>query len=304
MRILITGATGFIGSTLTRSLVDSGHEVIALTRKLAKNQPLSEQNITYVEWDATTSRGWVDYLEGSDILINLAGANLSEFPWSDRVKRDVLDSRVNSGKAVVQAIMRAKHKPKLLIQQSASGFYGSRGEQPLTELSKKGRGFLADVCEQWENSTKMVVPHGLRRVILRTGIVIGRGSRFLNLTKIPFLMFVGGHPGDGSNWLPWIHLEDVVNVIQSIIENGDKSEIFNLSAPESVTMKQFFKQYAEVLNRPSWIHPPELVLKLVLGEMAKEMIFTSQKMIPQRLIDSGYKFIFPELKPALQEALS
>jgi uncharacterized protein (TIGR01777 family) len=304
LRILITGAIGFIGSALTRNLVDSGHEVIALTRKLAKNQPLSEQNVTYIEWDATTSRGWVNNLEGSDVIINLAGANLSEIPWSAKVKRTILESRVNTGKAIVQAIMRVKHKPKLLIQQSASGFYGSRGDQSLTELSKKGRGFLADVCEQWENSTKMVVPHGLRRVILRTGVVIGRGAKFLNLTRIPFLMFVGGHPGDGNNWIPWIHLDDVVNVIQFLIDNGDKRDIFNLSAPESVNMKQFFKQYGEVLNRSSWLHPPEFALKFVLGDMAKEMIFVSQRMIPQRLIDSGYKFIFPELKPALQQALA
>ncbi|MFQ5584382.1 MAG: NAD-dependent epimerase/dehydratase family protein, partial [Calditrichia bacterium] len=189
LRVIVTGATGFIGSALTRNLRESGHQVIALTRDLRKTEAMQEANIEYVQWDGTTSSGWARYAEGADAIINLAGANLAEGRWTSNRKRLILDSRVSAGRAVLQAIMRAKSKPKLLIQASATGYYGSRGDEDLTENSRKGFGFLAEVCEQWENSTKLSEAQGVRRVIIRTGVVLGKGAKIFSMLRFPFRLF-------------------------------------------------------------------------------------------------------------------
>ena len=303
MQIVITGATGLIGSALTRNLRESGYKIIALTRDPAKSEAIQEANIEYVKWDGTTSSGWAKYVENADVVVNLAGANLVDKLWTSKVKRVILDSRIYAGKAVLQAIMRAKKKPKLLIQASATGYYGSRGDNELTESSKKGVGFLSDVCQQWEDSTKMVEAHGVRRVVVRTGVVLAKDSKIISMLRLPFRLFLGGHPGSGKQWFSWIHLQDVVNSFNFFIQRQDLKGVFNVCAPEPVQMRKYFETYGNLLDRPSWIHPPSFIFKIILGDLAKEGILTSQRVLPIKLKKAGYKFKFPKINSSLKNCL-
>jgi uncharacterized protein (TIGR01777 family) len=303
LQVLITGATGLIGSALTRNLRESGYKIIALTRDPTKSAAIKEANIEYIKWDATTSSGWAKHVENSEVIINLAGANLADRLWTSEYKRVILDSRLYAGKAVLQAIMRAKNKPRLLIQASAIGFYGSSSDREIAETSGKGFGFLSDVCQQWENSTKMVENQGVDRIVARLGVVLSKDSKIVSNLRLPFRLFLGGHPGSGKQWFSWVHLDDVVSSFNFFIKRQDLKGIFNVCAPEPVQMKKYFEIYGNLLERPSWIHPPSFILKIILGDLAKEGILSSQRVLPMKLRKAGYKFKFSRINLALKNCL-
>ena len=300
MSIVITGATGFIGKHLCKSFVASGHKVVALTRNTKSAESILGQQVECVYWDGKNTGEWQKHIDGAKAVINLAGANLAGSLWTDNYKQKILASRINAGNAIVSAIKNSEKKPTVLLQGSAIGIYGNRGEEALNETSATGSGFLADVVEQWEASVKSVETE-TRVVYLRTGIVLGKGEGTLAKMELPFKLFAGGPPGNGKQWFSWIHIQDVINAIQLLVENPKLDGAFNLTAPNPSRMEDFSKALGKVLNRPSWLPVPAIALKLLLGEMARETVLASQNVLPKKLLENDYQFLFPDLNPALSD---
>ncbi len=303
MRVLITGATGFIGRALTECLLLHSHEVVALTRNLKSAKKLFDPQVLTVEWDGKSTTGWQTHADKTDAIVNLAGRNIGKSLWTKSVKENLLQSRLDAGLAVSNAIKDAKQKPQVLVQASAIGYYGSREDEELTEDSSMGEGFLAALTKEWENSSKDIEELGVRRVCIRTGLVLGLGGGVLPKMMLPFRFFAGGPAGSGRQWLSWIHLEDEVNSILRILEEDQYSGIYNLTAPNPVTMGEFCKHLGKAMRRPSWLPVPAFILKTILREMADETILTSQKGYPKRLLAAGFSFQYGEVSKALESIL-
>ncbi|MEQ9030343.1 MAG: TIGR01777 family oxidoreductase, partial [Aggregatilineales bacterium] len=273
MRIVITGGTGLIGSALVASLAHDGHEVVAISRDPHQTQPLPA-NANFASWDAKTAEGWGHLVDGADAVVQLAGASIAgdgflPTRWTPERKKIILDSRVNTGKAVVEAIEQAGVKPKVLIQASAVGYYGTHPNTvELTEESPAGNDYLADVCKQWEASTEAVEAMGVRRAIIRTGVVLDGDEGALPRMAFPFKMFAGGPLGSGKQPFPWIHLMDEVRAIRFLIANEEATGAFNLSAPNPLTNAQFSRELGKVLGRPSLIPVPAPAFNIAFGEVA------------------------------------
>jgi uncharacterized protein (TIGR01777 family) len=303
-RIIITGATGFIGRALCKHLVERGYEVVALSRDPRKgNQSLPNQ-VRIASWDAKTGEGWADYTDGAYAIINLAGEGIASGRWTQKKKSRILGSRLNAGEAVLQAVERAENKPEVVIQASGIGIYGDRNDEILDESSRPGFGFLVEVAKPWEDSTKRVESAGVRHVIIRTGVVLGADGGFLSRVLLPFRLFVGGRLGSGKQWIPWIHIEDEIGAIVFLMEEEKLQGVFNLTAPSPLTSEDFLGLLGKVLRRPSWLPVPGFALRLLLGEMAKELILSGQRAVPKRLLDSGYEFKYPDAESALRQILT
>jgi len=301
-RIIITGGTGLIGSALTQVLSAKGHEVIILSRDPEKATHLP-RNARAVAWDARTAEGWGKLADGALAIINLAGATLSRPPWTAAYKRRIRDSRVNSGLALVEAVRSAQQRPSVLIQASGMNYYGLHGDEPLDEQAPAGDDFLANVCLDWETSTAAVESLEVRRVIIRTALVLSRKGGVLPLLALPFRFFVGGPIGSGKQYVSWIHLADEAGAIVYLIENLNARGPFNLSAPRPVTNRQFVKALGHALHRPSFFPVQALPLKLALGEMAELLVLGGQRIIPQALLGAGYQFAFTDVESALRDVL-
>jgi len=298
MRVVITGATGFIGSQLCERL-HKEYEVIALSR----NSELAKKSIGHltkiVQWDAKTPAGWKNEADGAHAIINLAGDNLASGRWNNLRKSRILQSRLDAINAIVEAIKQMRNKPKVVILASAIGYYGSRTDEQLDETSPPGEGFLANVCGSIENSAKKIESLGVRCVITRSGVVLGRDAGALPRLAKPFRFFLGGYLGSGRQWFSWISLKDELAAIKFLIENENLNGAFNLTAPQPVTMKEFCVTLGRILKRPCLIKVPGFALRLALGEMADEMLLSGQKVLPKRLLDAGFEFRFPVLEKAL-----
>lgn len=302
-RIIVTGATGFIGQALCFRLQEEGYEVIALSRSKEKGEKILGTQVKVVEWDGRSCQGWLDYANGAQAVVNLAGENIGAGRWTPKRKKAILQSRLDAGRAVVEAANSVDKKPGVIIQASAIGYYGSCRDEIVDESSLPGEGFLVDVVKQWELSTKEVESQKIRRVIIRSGIVLGKeGGVFLRLVK-PFRFFVGGHLGSGKQWFSWIHLEDEVKAILFLIQREDLNGVFNLSAPQQLIQKDFFHVLGKIMRRPSWLPVPGFVLRLIFGEMAKETLLSGQRVVPRRLMEAGYQFLFPQAELAIKEIL-
>jgi len=298
-KIIITGGTGFIGKKLCQELAASGYELFILTRNIERTNKIFVNNFTPLEWDGETSNGWLNYADGAYAIINLAGENIGSGRWTRNKKKSILQSRLLAGKAVIEAINKAKNKPSVLIQASGIGIYGDRGDEILDETSAIGTGFMPELARQWEQSVNEAEAIGARLVYLRTGVVLGENADFIRRVLLPFRLFFGGYLGSGKQWISWIHLADEVNAIKFLLEREDLSGVFNLSAPAPLTYKAFFRTLGKVLNRPSWFHVPGFLLKILLGEMAESLILSGQRAIPKRLFEAGFEFKYPELESAL-----
>jgi uncharacterized protein (TIGR01777 family) len=301
MRIVITGGSGLIGSAVAREMGGAGHEVVVLSRDPSKVKGLPP-NTRAVQWDGKTGASWsslLDGLDGDTAIVHLAGEGIAEGRWTESRKRRIRDSRVESGRAVLEAIRQAKTKPKTLLQGSAVGFYGPCGNEVVTEGHAPGTDFLADVCVDWEASTAGAEALGVRRAILRTGIVLSRDGGALPKMSLPFKLGVGGSLGGGRQWIPWIHLADEVGAIRFLLERDDARGPFNLTAPQPLTNRDFSRALGKALHRPSLAPAPGFALRLVLGEMA-DMLLNGQRAVPQRLLEMGYVFRFPEALQALR----
>ncbi len=302
-RIVITGATGFIGRALCKHLVEKGYEVVALSRSPEKGGEWLPDQVRLAKWDAKTAKGWEDFGDGANAIMKLAGESIASGRWTQKKKRRILKSRLTAGEAVLQAVERAESKPKVVIQASGIGIYGDRNDEMLDESSRPGSGFLVEVAKPWEGSTKKVESAGVRHVIIRTGVVLGAEGGFLSRVLLPFRLFVGGRLGSGHQWIPWIHLDDEVRAIRFLMEKEELQGVFNLTAPNPLTSKDFFSLLGKVMKRPSWLPVPGFALSLLLGEMGKELILSGQRAIPNRLLESGYEFLYARAEPALREML-
>lgn len=301
MRVVITGGSGLIGSEVARDLGGAGYEVVILTRDPAKAGPLPP-NTRAVRWDGRTAEGWGSLLDGETGIVHLAGESIASGRWTAEKKRRIRDSRVESGKAVLEAIRQAATKPRVLLQGSAVGYYGPRGDEVVTEHHPAGSDFLADVCVAWEASTAEAEALGVRRALLRTGIVLSRKGGALPKMALPFRMMAGGPLGSGRQWVPWIHIADEAGAIRFLLENGDASGPFNLTAPTPLRNRDFSRALGKALRRPALAPAPSFALRAVLGEMA-DMLLEGQRAVPQRLLEAGYVFRYPEALPALRHLL-
>lgn len=298
--VIITGGTGFIGTALTNELLNSGYKVIVLTRNLAKSK--KTQDLQHIVWDNQTTNNWGFLANGAYAIINLAGENISSSRWCFIKKQRIKESRLNAGKAVLQAISQAQIKPNVLIQASAIGFYGDRDQEVLDESSHQGIGWLSSVVKQWEDSTKQVEEMDVRRCVLRSAIVLGNGG-FLKNCISPFKRLFGCWIGSGLQWFSWIHIRDEVNAIKFLLENENLSGVFNLSAPNPVRNKEMSQWVGKALKKPCWFGVPAFLLRLVFGELADALMLASQRVLPKKLLDSGYKFQFEYIEWAMLDAL-
>lgn len=303
-KIIISGATGFIGQPLCRELLKSNYELVILTRNGRKAQQLLGNQITALEWDGISPPASLERLEDALAIINLAGENIGAGRWTNRRKQRLVDSRVQAGHAMVSLVEQLKNKPQVFLQASGIGIYGDRGAEVLDESSHPGAGFLSDLAQQWEASVKKIETMGCRLVYLRTGVVLGQGGGFMSRAALPFRFFVGGHWGDGQQWISWIHLTDEIRAIEFLMLQNNLSGAFNLSAPNPSTARDFMKTMGKVLRRPSWFHVPALALKMLLGEMAESLILSGQRALPKRLLAAGFKFQFPSVEAALRNVLN
>jgi uncharacterized protein (TIGR01777 family) len=301
VRIVITGGSGLIGRGVTGELAGAGHEVVVLSRNPETVRGLPG-GARAARWDGLTAAGWAELLTADTAIVHLAGESIAQGRWTADRKRRIRESRVRSGEAVVAAIRAAGARPRVLLQGSAVGYYGPCGDEPVAEDHPAGGGFLAEVCRDWEASTAAVEGLGVRRAILRTGVVLARGGGALPKMTLPIKRMVGGPLGDGRQWLPWIHLADEVGAIRFLLENEAARGPFNLAAPNPVTNRDFTRAAAAVLHRPAFLPAPGFALHLVLGEMAA-MILEGQRAVPRRLQELGYAFRFPQLAPALRDLL-
>jgi uncharacterized protein (TIGR01777 family) len=301
MRIVITGGTGLIGNALAREMGSAGHEVVVLTRDPARSGTLPP-GTRAVRWDGRTAGDWAKLLDGDTVIVHLAGDAIAVGRWTDEKKRRIRESRVESGRAVLEGVRQAKSKPRALLQGSAVGYYGDAGDQVVTESHPPGDDFLARVCVEWEASTAEVASFGVRRPLLRTGIVLSSQGGALPRMALPFRMLAGGPLGNGRQWLPWIHEIDEVGAIRFLIEREDADGPFNLTAPAPLTNRDFSRALGEALHRPSFAPAPGFALRLLLGEMADALLH-GQRAVPRRLLDLGYVFRYPEALAALRSLL-
>ena len=296
-RIVVAGGSGLIGPAFINKMAAGGYEVVLLTRKPHGTglQPAVQE----AQWDGRTVGDWQRWLEGAQAVINLAGENIGAGPWTPERKRRILDSRVEAGRALVEALEKTIQKPPVFLQASAIGYYGVITGQPANETSPAGEGFLPSVCLGWEASTLAVEAMGLRRAVLRTGIVLAREGGALPPMLPLFRLFAGGPLGSGRQVWSWISLADEVGAMAFLMENENAAGVFNLTAPSPVTMAELGRTLAAALKRPYWLPAPAFALRLVLGEMSA-LLLDSQPILPQRLLQMGYRYQFPQLKAALE----
>lgn len=310
LRILVTGGTGLIGRPLVARLAAAGHDLVVLTRDPDRAEP--PPGARAVGWDAETAEGWGELVDGDTVIVHLAGESVASGRWTEEKKEVIRCSRVHSSEAVRQAVEGAATPPRALLQASAVGYYGDRGDEVLTEDAESADpesedDFLAEVAREWEGATAAVEALGVRRVVLRTGVVLAKDGGALPRMALPFKIFLGGPLGGGRQWVPWIHLEDEVRAVVFLLERAARhvegiAGPFNLTAPEPVTNRQLSKAIARTLARPCWFPAPETALHLAMGEMA-EMVLASQRAVPRRLEKLGFEFRYPRIASALEDLL-
>ena len=300
MKLVVTGATGFIGTVLCARLLERGHTLTLFTR----GSPADAGSATkrWVHWTPGELREWGSALEGVDGVINLAGEPIAAKRWTHAQRRRIESSRIEGTRSLVQAIAKTASRAKFLINASAVGYYGPRGDEIVTEETPPGNDFLSQVCRGWEDEAKKAEHLGLRVVRLRTGIVLGSGGGALAKMVPPFMFFAGGPLGSGQQWMSWIQLEDHVRLILELIENTQASGAVNATAPHPVRNKEFCQTLGKVLHRPCWAPVPGFALRLVLGEMA-EMLLTGQRVIPAAAQKLGFQFRYPNLEEALRASM-
>jgi len=294
--ILLTGGTGLIGNLLTEELLNQGYEVNHLSRNPGNNPKVK----TYL-WDV--AKGEIDEacITGVDIIVHLAGAGVVDKRWSDERKKEIIDSRTKSIGLIYQVLRKKNHVVKTVISASATGYYGDRGAELLTEDSNAGNDFLAEVCIKWEAAADEGMNLGLRVVKFRTGIVLDKNGGALPQLANPVKWGVGSPLGSGEQWTPWIHRRDVVKMYLFGIEHATLSGVYNMTAPNPVINKQLAKAVAQQLHKPFWApNVPVFVLKLIMGEMSLAVL-ESDRTSSKKIEDNGFKFDYPELSDALKE---
>ncbi|ENQ3078656.1 TPA: TIGR01777 family oxidoreductase [Bacillus pseudomycoides] len=295
MEIAITGGTGFIGKALTLYLASNGHTVYILTRQVRENH--SPANIRYIHWDDDASEF---PLSSVDIVINLAGESINNGRWTKQQKEKIINSRLNTTKGLIKQLQTLHQSPSTFINASAIGYYGTSETDTFTEdHPKKGNDFLATTVQLWEEEASKAADLGIRTIYTRFGIVLGKDGGALPKMLLPYQFFIGGTIGSGNQLLSWVHLEDVVRMIDFAIHTKEISGAFNITAPHPITMTEFGSTIAKVLHRPHWLPVPESALKTLLGEKSI-LVLEGQKVLPQKAIQHGYTHSYATLEHALQ----
>lgn len=300
MKVLIAGGTGLIGSALAATLADDGHDTTVLSRDPGK----VDRNYQAASWKENEL---VRAVSEADAVINLAGESLAGsnplgMRWTKKRKEMILSSRMEAGAALQAAVEKADPRPTIMIQASAIGYYGGSGEGLVDETTPAGNDFLARVCLDWEGSTKEIQDQGIRRVVIRIGLVLSQKGGLLPLLSLPFRLYFGGRLGSGQQYMSWIHINDVVGAITFLLDHPDLQGIFNLTAPKPATNKVFADSIGQTLNKPVWFPIPALAFNLLLGEAAT-LALDGRQVLPGRLQEAGYNFLYPELDSALRNLL-
>ncbi|GAP15134.1 TIGR01777 family protein [Longilinea arvoryzae] len=298
MKLIIAGGTGLIGRLLVSRLLEEDHQVWVLSRNPGKAKFPTQVRV--VKWDGKTSAGWQPLVEQADAIINLTGENLGASRWTKRRMALLRSSRIEPAQAILQAIREASHRPTVLLQSSAVGYYGIAEDQVLDEKSSPGLDRLSQLVVEWENAIQPVDELGVRRIIARQGIVLDDREGALPRMLLPFRLFVGGPVGGGKQWISWISRRDIVDGMLFLLKSENAGGVYNLTAPQPLTNAEFGKTIAEVLRRPYWMPVPAFFLRLLFGEMAT-VVLEGQRVFPARLLEAGYSFHHASLRPALED---
>ncbi|AFY71420.1 protein of unknown function DUF1731 [Thalassoporum mexicanum PCC 7367] len=303
MRVVITGATGFIGTRLVEKLHGRGDRLTLLVRDPDKAQQQFPAdvftNLAIVAYTPLQLGEWTNVFGDCDGVVNLAGAPIFGQRWSDKVKKAILESRQIGTRRIIEAIKTNQHKPTVLVNGSAIGFYGTDPDKEFDEYSFSGDDFLAEVCKAWEAEADVASELGLRVVKLRTGIVMGNGGALAKLLPI-FQLGAGGKIGNGKQWFSWIHRDDLVDLIMLALDNTQITGSLNGTAPNPVTNAEFTKTLAKAVAKPALLPVPAIALQVILGE-ASILVLEGQKVLPKKALHNKFSFTYPELEPALME---
>ena len=284
MKIVVSGGSGFIGEPLVRHLLSRGHDVVVLTRNPAKvraGRPLP--------WDGRTQGAWSGEVSAADAIINLAGESIGEGRWTDARKKQLVNSRLNATRALVDAIRNVPQTRRIFISASAVGFYGPRGDEELDENASKGRGFLADLSQRWEEEARGAEPFA-RTVIVRFGLVLGAGGGALGRMLLPFKLGVGGRLGGGDQWMPWVALHDLIRLVEFVLSRDEARGVYNVTAPSPVRNRDFTRSLARALRRTAIFPVPGVALRALFGDMADELLLSGQRAVPTRATSAGFRF--------------
>lgn len=308
MRVVVSGGTGLVGRALCHALVARGDEVVVLTRGPARD--LSHAcaecgkggKVSLATWTPDREGAWMAGVDGADAVVHLAGASVADERWTEERKKLLRSSRIDSTRLLAQAIAKATKKPAVFVSASGVGHYGMKtGDKVVTEDDPPGDDFLARLTLDWEAEANAATASGVRVVTPRFGLVLGRGGGLYQKMAPLFRSFVGGPIGDGSQYVPWVHVRDVVRAIELFVERPELAGAFNLSAPEPVTMNTFAEAFGASLSRPAKMRVPAFAVKIAMGAEAAEAVLTGQRAIPKRLVDAGFAFLFPDLQSALAD---
>lgn len=296
MKILISGASGLIGQEVERSLLKQGHQVIPLKRETTTEEMPC--------WNIENGVIDLGKHQEIDIVIHFAGESIAEGRWNQQKKERIKNSRIKGTKLLSEYFSKTSYKPKLFVSGSAIGFYGNRDNEELSENSKKGAGFLSDVCAQWEEATSKLSQAGVRVSNIRLGMVLSSKGGALQKMLLPFKICFGGIVGDGKQYISWVTIDDVVGIVNHIIESETLSGAINVVSPNPVTNHTFTKALGKALNRPTLFPLPAFMAKIIFGEMAQELLLSSTKVVPEKLQKHGYSFKYPLLKNALKDIVT
>jgi len=292
-KIIVAGGTGLLGTALVGALQDDRHRVVVLTRRPTRDNE--------VRWSPQYAEGlWTSALDNAHAVINLAGASIAGGRWTTARKAAIRDSRIQATGALVKAIAASGQPPPIFISSSAVGYYGSRGDEPVTETTAPGSDFLAHVCRDWEAAASQLSP-AARVVLLRSGVVLARHGGALPQMALPFKLFAGGPAGSGRQFMSWIHLHDWVATVKWALASQHIAGPLNVTAPEPVTNEDFSRSLGRVLGRPAWLKAPSFALRLMLGEMADALILGGQRVLPAVAQQHGFAFQYPTLESALRQ---
>ena len=300
MKVLVTGATGFVGKRLVRRLVSLGHRVSILTRDTEIARKRLPLICDFHKWEPELYPPSSQAFNEVDAVVHLAGENIADGRWSESRKNKIKDSRVLSTRNLVSTLKSMENSPDTFVSASAVGFYGKNKPVELYEDLDSGKDFLANVCKEWEHEAFVTGKSSIRTIALRIGIVLGYEGGAMKKMLPPFWVGAGGNLGDGTQWMSWIHVNDLVEIIIHSLENKEVQGVYNATSPEPVTNKEFTKCLAKALRRPALIPVPKFALKLILGEMS-DLLLGSLKVSSKKIIESGYKFQFPDLTSSLND---